>query len=369
MAIKGPGLLREQNQKKLIHLLRKHKQTSRKDLAKLMGVSKNTISLIVDQFIHEGVIKEVGIKDSRRVGRPKILIELNADAFKSLGVTLSNESVDYVVTDYCLNIIDKGSDKVDSRQVGEVVACLTRLIQRTKQAHDGLIGVGIGIPGIVNTDEGIVYVSTKLEWKDVPLHSLLTQSAALPEHISLTIQNSVKMTALCASLTEELHHNPSFFYIRIGEGIAGAFFQHGQIWDGVSWTSGEIGHLPVEPAGPQCSCGQTGCLEQMISIRSYAQWMSEHEQAPAQEQMDDLLKQYGKYLGVALISVINIMNPGLIVIDSPYNSNAYFKQASLNYLAANALEIPLSKTKIEFNEQPYMQSLGAAVAVIHNYEH
>ncbi|GIP34790.1 ROK family protein [Paenibacillus sp. J2TS4] len=368
MSVRGPALLREQNQKKLIHLLRKHKQTSRKDLAKLMGVSKNTISLIVDRFINEGVIKEVGIKDSHKAGRPKILIELNADVFKSLGITLSNESIDYVVTDYCLNIIDKGSDKVDSRQVGEVVAYLTQLIQRTKQEHDGLIGVGIGIPGIVNTEEGIVYVSTKLGWKDVPLHSMLTQSAMLPDSMSLIIQNSVKMTALCAALTKEIHHNPSFFYIRIGEGIAGAFFQHGQIWDGVSWTSGEIGHLSVEPAGPPCSCGQIGCLEQMISIRSYSQWMSDREKIPTQVQIDTVQKQYGKYLGAALISVINIMNPGLIVIDSPYNSNTYFKQAVLDYLRANALEIPLSQTRIEFNEQPYIQSLGAAVAVIHHYE-
>ncbi len=369
MSIKGPAVLREQNQKKLSHLVRKQNKTSRQDLAKLMGVSKNTISLIVDQFIQEGVIREVGITESRKVGRPKILIELQAGVFKSLGITLSRENIHYMITDYSLNIIEENTERIDSRQVDHVIAYLTKLIQRLLQEHKELIGIGVGIPGIVNTDEGIVYLSTKLGWKDVPLRRLLLEKNIVSASLSLIIQNNVKMTAMCASFTKEIDDDPSFFYTRIGYGVAGAFFQHGQIWDGVSWTSGEIGHISVDANGPQCICGQYGCLEQMISMHAFASWISSFATSPEQKQMDLHLQQYGKYLGNALISVINIMNPSSIVIDSPYNSNLHFKQGLLGHLQANALQIPLSQTNIQFIEQAYVQSFGAAVAVIHHYEH
>jgi DNA-binding Lrp family transcriptional regulator len=112
MTIKGPGILREQNQKKILSLLRKYKQTSRRDLAKLMRVSKNTVSIIVDQFITEGIIREVGVKDLQKAGRPKILIELNAGAYKAIGVVIHHNGIEYVVTNYSLEVIKKGFEKV-----------------------------------------------------------------------------------------------------------------------------------------------------------------------------------------------------------------------------------------------------------------
>jgi len=367
MSIKGPAILREQNQKMVLSLLRRYKQTSRKDLAKLMGVSKNTVSIIVDQFMKDGMIREVGVNDLQKVGRPKILIELNAESFKAIGITISRDGLEYVVIDYYSNIIQKECYKANGRNVIEVVDSVSLIVNSLLEEFDGILGVGIGIPGIVNSVEGIVYESTKLQWKNVMMLDLLKDKIEVP----LFIHNNVKMASLCSSDYEDVDTNVSSFYIRIGDGIGGAFIREGVIWDGNSWTSGEIGHISVEPEGPICSCGQKGCLEKMISHTTFMKWKTKFDKesfnlTPEEisGKVNDLMFLYGKYLGFSLISVINIVNPGKIVIDSPYNENQMFKTTIIDFLEQNALKIPFSNTTIHFNNKPYSQSLGAATAVI-----
>jgi predicted NBD/HSP70 family sugar kinase len=371
MIIKGPGILREQNQKKILSLLRKYKQTSRKDLAKLMGVSKNTVSIIVDQYINEGIIREIGVNDLQKAGRPKILIELNADAYKAIGLIIHHDGIEYVVTNYSLNVIRNGFEKVESKDIDYVCTRIISIVSNLLKEHSNVLGVGIGVPGIVNSKEGIVYESTNLEWKNVNIHNLLKDSISLP----LIIQNNVKMASLCSSVYGEDFSNRSFFYIRIGAGIGGAFIINGGIWNGESFTSGEIGHISVDPNGPLCGCGQKGCLEKMISKKVYKEWMEKiNEKMPGlledqkERKIEQQLNRYGEYLGVSLINILNLINPGKIVIDSPYNQYEIFQTSVKNYLTKNALKIPYLNTKITFNDKPYSQSLGAATAVILDFE-
>jgi predicted NBD/HSP70 family sugar kinase len=369
--IKGPGILREQNQKKILSLLRKYKQTSRKDLASMMGVSKNTVSIIVDQYISAGVIREVGVNDIQKVGRPKILLELNEDAYNAIGLVIHHDGIEYVVTNYSLNVIRKGFERIECMDAAYVCNQIIRIVTTLLDEYSNVLGVGIGVPGIVNSREGIVYESTNLQWKNVNISDLLKNSISLP----LIIQNSVKIASLCSNVLEEGFSNSSFFYIRIGDGIGGAFIIDGDIWNGESFTSGEIGHISVDPSGALCGCGQKGCLEKLISEKAFREWLSNLEkgviklsEVEKNRKIEETLDKYGSYLAVSLISIFNIINPGKIVIDSPYNQYEVFQTSLKNYLGRNALKIPYSNTQIIFNEEPYSLLLGAATAVILNFE-
>jgi predicted NBD/HSP70 family sugar kinase len=369
--IKGPGILREQNQKKILSLLRKYKQTSRKDLASMMGVSKNTVSIIVDQYISTGVIREVGVNDLQKVGRPKILIELNEDAFNAIGLVIHHDGIEYVVTNYSLNVIRKGFERIECMDTAYVCKQIISIVTTLIGEYSNVLGVGIGVPGIVNSREGIVYESTNLQWKNVNIYDLLKDSISVP----LIIQNSVKIASLCSNVFVEDFSTSSFFYIRIGDGIGGAFINDGDIWNGESFTSGEIGHISVDPNGPLCRCGQKGCLEKLISKKAFREWVSNLEkgsndlsEVEKNRKIEETLDKYGSYLAVSLISIFNIINPGKIVIDSPYNRYEIFQTSVRNYLAQNALKIPCSNTEIIFNGEPYSLLLGAATAVILNYE-
>src|SRR5699024_614780 len=94
----------------------------RQDLVKKMNVSKNTISLIVDEFINEGILVEVGIKEPGKKGRPKVLIRLNKDGLKSIGISISKNSIEYSVINYYGEIVEKktysndGTDSVRTKE-------------------------------------------------------------------------------------------------------------------------------------------------------------------------------------------------------------------------------------------------------------
>ncbi|RFB17375.1 ROK family transcriptional regulator [Bacillus sp. HNG] len=367
MKTRGPGVLREQNQKKVLSLLRQYKQTSRKDLAKAMGVSKNTISLIVDQYVKDGVINEVGVKDVNKAGRPKIVIELNQNAFKAIGIAIHHDGIEYMVTDFYLQPVTSGFCEVDGKDWEKVCGEILKIVESLLSEHPEVIGVGIGIPGIVNASEGIVYHSTNLGWKNIQVSDQLEKSIPVP----IIIQNNVNLASLCSAGIMDESCTSSSFYIRIGDGIGGAFTAAGQIWNGDSWTSGEIGHISVDPNGPLCGCGQRGCLEKMISRKAFQEWldqMEDKELPDGREQLQQQIKKYGIYLATSLINIIHLLNPGTIVIDSPYNQYGAFQESLLSHLEQNALKIPYSKTQIYFNNEPYSQSLGAATAVVLDFE-
>lgn len=365
MKTRGPGVLREQNQKKVLSLLRQYKQTSRKDLAKAMGVSKNTISLIVDQYVKDGIIKEVGVKDLKKAGRPKIVIELNQVAFKAIGIAVHHNGIEYMVTDFYLDAVVSGFCEVDGKDWEKVVLEIRKIVGNLLEEHPEVVGVGIGIPGIVNANEGIVDHSTNLGWKNIHVGEQLKKWISVP----IIVQNNVNMASLCSAGMGDEPCSGSSFYIRIGDGIGGAFTAAGQIWNGDSWTSGEIGHISVDENGPLCGCGQRGCLEKMISRKAFQEWLDHMGGEGLPEHLlEEQIKKYGIYLATSLINIIHLLNPGTIVIDSPYNQYEAFQQSLLSHLEQNALKIPYSKTQIYFNNEPYSQSLGAATAVVLDFE-
>ncbi|EAR68658.1 transcriptional repressor of the xylose operon [Bacillus sp. NRRL B-14911] len=332
-----------------------------------MGVSKNTVSIIVDQYINAGIIREVGVKDLQKAGRPKILIEMNADAYHAIGMAIHHNGIEYVVTNYYLETLKSGFIEVEGRDITAVCEKIICIAESLINEFTNVLGIGIGVPGIVNSQEGIVYESTNLQWKNVNISDKLKDSI----QVSLVIQNNVKMASLCSSVYDEDIDASSFFYIRIGDGIGGAFIIDGSIWNGESFTSGEIGHISVDPNGPLCGCGQKGCLEKMISRKVFYEWQSslgDISRDARERETEQKLQQYGTLLGVSLISILNLINPGKIVIDSPYNQYEVFQSTIRNYLDHNALRIPSFQTHIYFNKEAFSQTVGAATAVIHQFE-
>lgn len=369
MSVKGPRILREQNQKKVLSLLRKLRRTSRKELAQLMRVSKNTVSLIVDQYIKEGVIKEVGVQDLQKAGRPTILIEMNHEVLKAVGFTLFHNKIEYLVTDYYLNKLHEGSCTVSWKTGEEVSAIIIETVNQLKRQYDGILGIGIGVPGIVDPFTGVVSESTNLKWNNVKLYDLLHG----PVDVPIIIQNNVNMASLCSlDFTEE--GKGSLFYIRVGDGIGGAYLGEKAQWWETGRAAAEIGHLSVDAGGPVCGCGQRGCLERMIGLKTYRAWLQAVEDSGnaagdnLSQLIDHEMSKYGTYLGTSLISVIHLLNPDKIVIDSPYNPYPQFQSAVKRHISQNALTLLYSRTSLVFNEKPYSQSVGAAHAVIHHYE-
>jgi len=375
--IKGTRILREQNKRKVLSLIRRLGETSRKDLVNKMDVSKNTISLIVDEFIQQNVLIEVGVQEIGKKGRPKIIIKINEDYLKAVGISVSKNSIDYTVTNYYGSVIERKSVSFDCSNAEATKKEIMRIIRTLMESYNHVIGIGIGFPAIVDINKKYLHTSTHLGWSDVSLKELSHSS------IPITVQNSVNMGAMEAVDKERIREDDSSFYLRVSEGVGGAYIIKNNLVDGGSWTAGEIGHISIITNGERCVCGQKGCLEQLINYNALMEDLksigfqfptlinndlSFDNEYLESTKVKELMSKYGRYFGKALIYVIHLMNPKKLIIDTPYNVFDEFQEACLIYLSENALHIPFDYLDITFGKDRYNLSRGAALSTIISYE-
>lgn len=375
---KGTGVLRERNQKRILALLRKNKISYRLEIAQSLGLSKNTVSLIIDQFMKEGLVKETGMIDQKGAGRPRKMVSLVAGTYTAIGLSITEAEIEYSVMDYCTNIIEEGKFPLESKQADETIGELITCCQRLMGKFPGVIGVGVGVPGLVDPHKGLVYHSTKLNWSRVDLGK--TMDAELG--INVWIFNNVKVAALGAMEKSSQGDRSSTFYIRISEGIGGAMIIDNRVFNGGAWTAGEIGHISVDPDGPLCECGQFGCLEKLISVLAFKeslrnQFPNHFKNHNIQEMFGEvkdlkttheLLGKYGQYLGSAITQVIHLLNPEVIIVESPYNDFGVFRENTLRTTIQKSLKFSFEQTEIKFGENSLSPAIGAAISVIYKLE-
>ncbi len=132
--------------------------------------------------------------------------------------------------------------------------------------HPGVRGVGLGVPGIVDSTAGIAHYAANLGWTDVPFTALLRDRLNLPAVLGHDVRNG----ALAEARLGAGSGMPSVYFVAIGTGVAGGQVNGGVVDDGASGQAGEIGHVVVRPRGPRCGCGNRGCLEAIASASRIA---------------------------------------------------------------------------------------------------
>jgi predicted NBD/HSP70 family sugar kinase len=371
---KGTGLLRAVNEKRVLNFLREHKTASRQEMAEALGLSKNTVSLIVDKLLRDGMVQETGL-DTTGVGRPRKQLSLIPNAFHAIGILVQDTACEFVVTDYLGRVVESGIHPMNSTDSVDCLSQIAELCLSLEKEYPRLLGVGIAVPGLVDPIRGIVHYSSHVGWRDVPVVDVLGERLSVP----VIVYNRVKAAAL--SPTQVIPEQASStFYIRIDEGVGGAFVIRNKVMHGASWTAGEIGHLSVDPDGPRCSCGQRGCLESLVSLqvlrrqlcerigveRGRTEWdrvFTEGWRAYGRE-FGDILHKAGEYVGTGVATIVNLFNPQCIVIDSPYGEIVEFRDALLAVAEQRALSFPFQHVHIQFMNSQFSSAIGAALGVI-----
>lgn len=181
--------------------------------------------------------------------------------------------------------LDIGGTKTHGVVLGEDGTILAEVRESTRRGADGVLEtassvfhalesaigapltgrVGVGVPGLVDVERGVLRhaVNLGVNGEDVPLRDLLTQRLAVP----VVLENDVNAAALAA---RGLVGADDVVYLSVGTGLAAGLVVDGRLRRGEHGAAGEIGHIPVDPAGETCGCGQTGCLETIASGRALA---------------------------------------------------------------------------------------------------
>ena len=313
---------------------------SRAAIAQLLSMSRSSISVIVDDLIQAGLVLEHGVGASRG-GRRPIVLQINPDAGRVLGIAIGATHALVILSDLRGGILAEASAPLDIAQppqayLDQVYALADRCLSQTGSMPGCLSAIGVGVPGPVIRDRGHVAAPPIMPgWDSFAI------SQALKAHWSteIVLDNDANLGALGEYTYGGGRGERNLVYVKIGTGIGCGILLDGTIYHGVLGTAGEIGHVTIHEDGPPCSCGNYGCLEAMAGGRAIAQraemairagqqtslaalcyerTITVRDVAEAAQAGDhvcqQLLSDAGRHVGSALASLINLLNPGVILI-------------------------------------------------------
>ena len=197
-----------------------------------------------------------------------------------------------------------------------------------------LLGVGVGTPGLVDPERGIVFNAVNLGWLDVPLMDELKRRLDLP--LPVWVQKDGNASAIGEYVFGAAQACADFLYLSIGTGLGGGLFAAGKLIGGANGNATELGHISLDPEGARCACGLRGCAETLLSgqgLVALYQRLAAQEVAPgnlapenvspagiiqAAQQGQPLalecMTQLGRQLGIVIAFCAAVTNPALVVI-------------------------------------------------------
>jgi glucokinase-like ROK family protein len=332
------ALVREINLAVIMDKLREQAPLSRAALAEMTGLNKTTVSSLVTELIEKQFVHEVGYQTSG-IGRPAMLIELNPGAGFIVGVEIGVDFLSVLCTDFAAEVIGTHIEDVhrgagQQAVIDRVIALLDRMITEQQVSHGRPLGIAVGVPGLVDSTSGTLLFAPNLKWRDVPLSAILR--GQFP-HIPLLVDNEANFAALGESYFGVAKGYSEVLYISAGMGLGGAIVRNDVLIKGKDGYAGEFGHMTIEPEGSLCNCGNWGCWETLVSQRALFQRVEQalasgagslltaDAAAPltvkmlveAAAQGDrvalEALEDTGQYLGIGIASLVNALNPDLVV--------------------------------------------------------
>lgn len=274
-------------------------QPSRAAIATLTGLTRATVSALVDDLIAGGLLVELDPPPRTGAGRPAAGLALSPDGPAGLGLEINVDYLAACVVDLAGTVRHRAMRHLSGAATLADLSALAGEVAVAARAEGlTLAGAALAVPGLV-TPEGIVRVAPNLGWQDVDVPALL---GATPElaGLPITVDNEANLAAL-----GELRaggDEPTFLYVSGEIGIGAGIVIDGRLYRGGRGWSGEIGHLTVFPDGRLCRCGANGCLEQ------YA----------GQQQVADDPALAASALGIALSAVVNLLDIGVLVLGGAY---------------------------------------------------
>lgn len=335
------SLVKDINMSVILRIVRDRGPISRAEIAKLTGLNPATVSSNVGNLMELGVVREVGIGASSG-GRKPMLIELNPGGYYVIGVDMGTSDVSTGITDLegriqCKRTLPFGALSAPEDILGTIKQSIRAAIGDSGIPRDKLLGIGMGIHGLVDSDRGVSLFAPAFQWENVPIAEPFAAEFGLP----VVIDNDVRAMALGEKWFGQAANASNFVFLNIGTSIGSGIYVNGELLKGAHFGAGEIGHIQMAEGGERCFCGKHGCLSTLAAgpaIEKRARRALESGEASALREWAAgdfsritgemihqaalqgdpfsrrLLDETGRLLGGALSLVINLLNPEVIVI-------------------------------------------------------
>ncbi|KRF30509.1 ROK family transcriptional regulator [Paenibacillus sp. Soil787] len=367
------NLVKKINKSIVLHHIRTNSPISRARIAEITGLTKATVSSLVNELIESSVVEEIGVGESSG-GRKPMMLLFNGTAGYAIGVDLGVTDILAVLTDLSGKIIREVRVQHDNASVEKVVELLTTtirgMIESAPESVYGIIGIGIGVPGICD-ESGNLLFAPNLGWENVPLQQQIEETFNIP----VVIDNEANAGAVGEKQFGAGKDTANLVYVSIGIGIGAGIIIKGELYRGATGFSGEIGHISIQHDGPKCSCGSLGCWELYASEHALLTQARRElnddavdlEALLSKAEAGDptviaLFERLGYYLGIGVVNIINGYNPEYIILGGRLASaERWLMKPLLALLEKRSLPHPRKQLKVAFSELSDRSTvLGAA---------
>ncbi|HET7144216.1 MAG TPA: ROK family protein [Anaerolineales bacterium] len=304
-----------------------------------MGLTRAALTLIVTDLLENEVILEAESRATPN-GRPPVVLEINPKRGLVAAVDMGATHINIAIADFSAKIIEEISLPFDIKQgpqicLSEASRILYELLDRGGINISQLMAVGVGVPGPVIADAGMVVSPPIMPgWDGYPIRDSLQKEWGLP----VSLNNDAELGALGEWAYGAGRGEKNLAFIKVGSGIGAGLIINQQIYGGTTGSAGEIGHLTIDENGPLCSCGNRGCMEAFAGGHAIALQAKElvksgkrtllsniqlenltaQEVAKAARRGDlpsqEIIMRAGTFIGIAIAGLVNLFNPGAVII-------------------------------------------------------
>ncbi|MGI5232050.1 ROK family transcriptional regulator [Actinoallomurus sp. CA-142502] len=388
--------LRRTNRSAVLRKLYFDGPLSRQELAPATGLSSGSISNVVAELTADGLLEEAGSVGSDG-GRPRTLLRVARRSAYLIGVDVGETRVRVELFDLALTELARAERPLAARGydvdriVGFIRDAVADVLREADVAPESLLGVGVGVPGIVDRSSpgGAVVHGQTVGWDAVPIESLLRDAAALPPEVPLFIDNGAKTLGQAEMWFGAGRGARHAVIALIGSGVGACIITDGVLYGGAHSSAGEWGHTTMQVRGRACRCGARGCLEAYASAEAVLErWAEiggdpgdadeetalaaflasaapddEGDRGAVDEKAAALLEETAEYLGAGIADLVNLFNPERIIISgwAGLMLGRHSLPAVRRAAGAYALRHPVERTTIELGRLgPDAVTVGAA---------
>jgi predicted NBD/HSP70 family sugar kinase len=330
--------IRKANRLQILHQLLLRKSSTRQELSQLTGLSNATTANLISDLLKEGLVVETGM-EAPQLGRPTAILALNKSTGVCIGVDVAETYIHYDLYDLMLNnLADYQMDLPSTqKEPGEVVKLievgLDKLLTESGLTREKVVGVGISIPGPFDHSTGVSVFAPSWGWVNVPLKAMLEEELEVP----LYLDNPLKFNTVAEGWFGIGRQVDTMVAVVLGTGVGAGIVINGDLFHGASNTAGEWGHSVIVAGGRHCRCGSRGCVEAYVGAPGILQTLAEIDPAsplliPGDETRSisaiaaaalqgdpaarSVVQQTAIYLSAGLSSLINVINPELVILGS-----------------------------------------------------
>lgn len=329
---------RAMHRSNILNLIRINGLVSRSELAQETGLSKASVTGITAGMIEEGLIEEKQTGESDG-GRRPILLAIRPDGVHVIGVNMAIDQIRVVIINFVAEIKASRTVSLEVRahEPEEIVEIMASMIQElmweSNFSKSQIAGVGVGIPGPVDSINGVIRFLPNYGWTEIPFRDLLAERI----NHSVYIDNSSNNLAIAEHWFGDAIGVDNFLVITLENGVGSGLVQNGQLIRGHMGIAGEFGHFCADPNGPLCRCGRNGCVEAYVGnnaiireakkLANQGSWKTPlsasneiifqdvlHELNTGNQQLTQIYSQAGKSLGMGIYNMMILLNPELVIV-------------------------------------------------------